>query len=125
METIIIVSVLATLGVVAILTSIVVAFIKLKNKVDVNNQKETVDGLYKTIEYVERRIDENQKYVDDKFDRLITQIYETINNNENDSRREYEAIYRVIDSRCDKLDSKIKAVSGNNMPKTDRQILND
>ena len=33
METIIIVSVLATLGVVAILTSIVVAFIKLKNKV--------------------------------------------------------------------------------------------
>lgn len=125
METIIIVSVLATLGVVAILTSIVVAFIKLKNKVDVNNQKETIDSLYNTIEYVERKIDENQKYVDDKFDRLITQIYETINNNENDSRREYEAIYRVIDSRCDKLDSKIKAVSGNNMPKTDRQILND
>jgi predicted PurR-regulated permease PerM len=125
METIIIVSVLATLGVVAILTSIVVAFIKLKNKVDVNNQKETIDSLYNTIEYVERKIDENQKYVDDKFDRLITQIYETINNNENDSRREYDAIYSVIDSRCDKLDSKIKAVSGNNMPKTDRQILND
>lgn len=72
METIIIVSVLATLGVVAILTSIVVAFIKLKNKVDVNNQKETVDGLYKTFEYLERKIVENQRQVDDKFDRLIS-----------------------------------------------------
>ena len=43
METMIIVSVLSTLGVVAILTSIVVAFIKLKNKVDVNKQKEMID----------------------------------------------------------------------------------
>lgn len=125
METIIIVSVLATLGVVAILTSIVVAFIKLKNKVDVNNQKETVDGLYKTIEYLERRIEENQRIVDDKFDKLISQIYETINNNENNCHKEFESIHRTIDSRCDKLDSKIKAVSDNNMPKTDRQILND
>lgn len=125
METIITVSVLSTLGVVAILVSIVVAFIKLKNKVDVNNQKETVDGLYKTIEYLERKVDENQKYVDDKVDRLITQIYETINNNDNNYHREYEALYKMLDSRCDKLDSKIKAVSGNNMPKTDKQILND
>lgn len=125
METIIIVSVLATLGVVAILTSIVVVFIKLKNKVDVNNQKETVDGLYKTIEYVERQIEGNQRQVDDKFDRLISQIYETINNNENNYLREFEVMHRTIDSRCDKLDSKIKAVSDNNMPKTDRQILND
>ena len=55
METIIIVSVLATLGVVAILTSIVVAFIKLRNKVDVNDQKETIDGVHQLIEYVERK----------------------------------------------------------------------
>ena len=90
-----------------------------------NNQKETVDGLYKTIEYLERRIEENQRIVDDKFDKLISQIYETINNNENNCYKEFESIHRTIDSRCDKLDSKIKAVSDNNMPKTDRQILND
>jgi predicted PurR-regulated permease PerM len=125
METIIIVSVLATLGVVAILTSIVVAFIKLRNKVDVNDQKETIDGVHQLIEYVERKIDENQREVDNKFDRLISQIYETLNNNESNCHREFESIHRTIDSRCDKLDSKIKAVSGINMPKTDRQILND
>lgn len=125
METIIIVSVLVTLGVVAILTSIVVAFIKLKNKVDVNNQRETIDGVYQSIEHVERKIVENQRYVDDKFDRLISQIYETINNNENNCHKEFEMIHRTMDSRYDRLDSKIKAVSDNNMPKTDRQILND
>lgn len=118
-------SVLSTLGVVAILVSIVVAFIKLKNKVDVNNQKETVDGLYKTIEYLERKVDENQKYVDDKFDKLITQIYETINKNDNNYHREVESLYKMLDSRCDKLNAKIKAMSDNNIPKTDTQILND
>lgn len=125
METIIIVSVLVTLGVVAILTSIVVAFIKLKNKVDVNNQRETIDGVYQSIEHVERKIVENQRHVDDKFDRLMSQIYETINNNENNCHKEFEMIHRTMDSRYDRLDSKIKAVSDNNIPKTDRQILND
>ncbi|MEN6290518.1 MAG: hypothetical protein ABFD07_00675, partial [Methanobacterium sp.] len=62
------VSVLSTLGVVAILTSIVVAFIKLKNKVDVNDQKEIISDLHRLIEQVERKIIENNRYIDDRFD---------------------------------------------------------
>ena len=125
MEIIIIVSVLSTLGVVAILTSIVVAFIKIKNKVDVNDQKEMVDDLNKSIDHIHRRIDENSRYSDDRFDRLITQIYDTINTNDSMYLREFDDLKRLLDSRCDKLDSKIKATSDILIPKTDKQILHD
>ena len=118
METIIIVSVLSTLGVVAILTSIVVAFMKLKNKVDVNNFERMVEDIH-------QRINENVRYTDDRFDKLITQIYDSINFNDNTYQNEFNEIRRLVDSRCDKLDSKIKATSDNLMPKTDKQILND
>jgi ElaB/YqjD/DUF883 family membrane-anchored ribosome-binding protein len=125
METMITVSVLSTLGVVAILASIVVAFIKLKNKVDVNDQKEIISDLHRLIEQVERRIDENNRYIDDRFDRLISQVYETMRDNDSNYHRELDELRRMVDSRCDKLDAKIKAVSDNLMPKTDKQILND
>lgn len=115
METIIIVSVLSTLGVVTILTSIVVAFIKLRNKVDVNNFERMVDDIH-------QRINENGKYTDDRFDKLITQIYETINYNDSTYRKESEDIRRIIDSRCDRLDSKIKDAT---KYVSDKQILND
>jgi len=122
METIIIVSVLSTLGVVAILTSIVVAFIKLKNKVDVNNFERMVEDIH-------QRINENSRYTDDRFDKLITQIYETVNYNDNTYRNEFDEIRRLIDSRCDKLDSKISnltRVSGELILKSEKkQILND
>jgi glucosamine 6-phosphate synthetase-like amidotransferase/phosphosugar isomerase protein len=125
METMITVSVLSTLGVVAILASIVVAFIKLKNKVDVNDQKEIISDLHRIIEQVERRIDENNRNTVERFDRLIEQVYETMRDDDNNYHKELDDLRRLIDSRCDKLDSKIKAVSDNLMPKTDKQILND
>lgn len=120
METIIIVSVLSTLGVVTILTSIVVAFIKLKNKVDVNNFERVVEGIHQII-------NENSRYTDDRFDKLITQIYETVNYNDNTYRNEFDEIRRLIDSRCDKLDSKIKSLASPEdlTPKYGKQLLKD
>lgn len=118
METIIIVSVLSTLGVVAVLTSIVVAFIKLKHKVDGNSFEITVNDIH-------RRMDDITNCTDDKIDRLITAVYETINNNYNIHTRDFEDIRRVIDSRCDKLDSKIKSLDKDLVPNSGKQILKD
>lgn len=118
METIIVVSVLSTLGAVAVLTSIVVAFIKLKHKVDGNSFEITINDAH-------RRMDDIERCTDDKIDRLITAVYETINHNHNQTDGEFQDIRRIIDSRCDKLDAKIKATSDNLMPKTDKQILHD
>jgi tetrahydromethanopterin S-methyltransferase subunit G len=118
METIIIVSVLSTLGAVAVLTSIVVAFIKLKHKVDGNSFEMTINDVH-------RRMDDIERCAEDMLSRSITNAYEMINNNQNQISLEFDEIRRLIDSRCDKLDAKIKATSGNLMPKTDKQILND
>ena len=118
METIIIVSVLSTLGVVAVLTSIVVAFIKLKHKVDGNSFEITVNDIH-------RRMDDITNCTDDKIDRLITSVYETINNNYNIHNRDFEDIRRVIDSRCDRLDSKIKLLDKDLVPNSGKQILKD
>ena len=125
MVTMIMVSVLLTLSVGAILTSIVVAFIKLKNKVDVNKQKEMIDDLHRSIENVHRRVDETHRYTDERFDKLINQVYETIRNNDITYFSEFDKLRGLLDSRCDKLDSKIKATSDNLMPKTDKQTLTD
>ncbi len=110
METVIIVSVLSTLGVVAVLTSIVVAFIKLKNKVDVKDHREEITELYQLL------------------DSKVTTIYNDIQNTERSIFQELEHINRTIDSRCDKLDSKIKTIRGVTVASsnnTDKQILND
>jgi predicted PurR-regulated permease PerM len=117
METIILISVLTTLGAVAILTSIVVAFIKLKNKVDGNS-------LNITIRDIHQRIDDLNNETGDRFDRLITHVYETINHNHNETSNEFEDVKRIIDSRCDKLDAKIK-VKSEYTPKIEKQILKD
>jgi predicted PurR-regulated permease PerM len=116
METIILISVLSTLGAVAILTSIVVAFIKLKSKVDGNS-------LNITIRDIHQRIDDLNNETGDRFDRLITTVYDTINHNHSQTSNEFDDIRRTIDSRCDKLDAKIKGKSEYNP--TDKQILND
>lgn len=119
METIIVVSVLSTLGAVAVLIGIVVAFIKLKHKVDGNTFQITINDVHRRMEDIER-------CTDDKIDRLITAVYETMNHNNNQIDIEIENVRRIIDSRCDKLDSKIKVMSDVNlMPITDKQILND
>lgn len=85
METIIIVSVLSTLGVVGLILSILVAFRKLKNKVDVNEFNEFQNFFRAEIDSVHKRVEETQKNLAD----------------------EDEDIRRSVDSRCDKLHSLI------------------
>jgi hypothetical protein len=85
METIIIVSVLSTLGVVGLILSILAAFRKLKIKVDVNEFNELQNFISTSMDSVYQRIDEVQKLLAD----------------------EDEDIRRAVDSRCDKLHSLI------------------
>jgi len=97
METIILIliSVASTLGVVAIVTAIVVAFFKLKNKVDYTD----LDSLTNEM---------NQRFDD---------LYRTTNDTDLETRR-------VIDSRCDKLDTKIQNLN-KTIIKGGKQLLTD
>jgi hypothetical protein len=125
METMIVVSVLTTLGVVSVLISIVVAFIKLRGKVGVEEIRKNNEETHRLLEYIERRIDDNVRYNDDKFDRLISQIYETISTNDTNYTNEFNNLNRLLDSRCDKLYEKIKLLDKIESTKTEKQILND
>lgn len=104
METVILVSVLSTIGVVAVLLSVAVSFIKLKSKVDVNEMEKKINNIYLYIEELKR---ENEKQIESiyhkqEFDNNNTHsIIETTRDN----------LYRFIDSRCDKLESKIKSLN--------------
>ncbi len=72
METTIIVSVLSTLGVVALVTAIVVAFVKLTNKVDVNNFDREVENIYNEV---------NKKFevLNRDLENHVTAIYSSTN----------------------------------------------
>lgn len=106
MITIIIVSVLSTLGVVAVVGSVVIAFKRLSKKVDVINLELITNDVYKDMEI-------NKKELMDEISdihRLIEQHSEEIWRKIDDNQME---IQRTIDSRCDKLDAKIT----NSVPK--------
>ena len=97
METIILISVLSTLGVVALVTAIVVMFTKLNKKVGNEMFNNEMTGLINLI-------DENQR-LNNKRDE----------ENDNDLSRNIDEIYRAItklesnlDSRADKLHDLIK-----------------
>jgi septation ring formation regulator EzrA len=119
METVILVSVLSTLGVVAVLTSVVVAFIKLKGKVDVNNFREEMKSFHDYLDHIER---ERRHSLDEVHLRITKEEDEYWRRSENELReiqskfdtvwRDMQSqttnLYSHIDSRCDKLDSKIK-----------------
>ena len=94
METIILVTVLATLGVVALVTAIVVAFNKLKKKVDVNNFDKEISNVYNVM-------DKNYEQLNKDLEFHVTAIYQQLNSEIDDTKR-------LVDSRCDKLDTKIK-----------------
>ena len=96
METIIIVSVLATLGVVALVSTIVVTLIKLSKKVDVTENNQQHDEIYREV--AQR---------DEQIRRLIIEVNNNIASQLDNVYREIEDTKKFIDSRCDKLDSKI------------------
>ena len=94
METIILVTVLATLGVVALVTAIVVAFFKLTKKVDVNSFDRETENIY-------NEIDKKFETLNNDLEFHVTAIYQQLNSEIDDTKR-------LVDSRCDKLDTKIK-----------------
>ena len=96
METIIIVSVLATLGVVALVSTIVVTLIKLSKKVDVTENNQQHGEIYREV---------SQR--DEEIRRLIIEVNNNIASQLDNVYREIEDTKKFIDSRCDKLDSKI------------------
>jgi site-specific DNA-adenine methylase len=108
METII-VSVLSTLGAVALVTAIVVAFIKLTNKVDVNNFDREIENIYNEV--------------NNKVEELNRDMYNHVNKIYSSTNEEHDDIRRFIDSRCDKLDTKIKDLTITNT--SSKQLLND
>tara|TARA_B100000963_G_C22394075_1_gene565826 strand:+ start:369 stop:770 length:402 start_codon:yes stop_codon:yes gene_type:complete len=103
METIILVTVLSTLGVVAMLTAIVVMAFKLRNKVDVNSFEEEVKTIYNESDIrfskLESRLDDEIQHIHRELNSNVEEAHRRINN-------ESEEIRRLIDSRLDKLDSK-------------------
>jgi len=109
METII-VSVLSTLGAVALVSTIVVAFIKLTKKVDVTIFDREIENIYNEVN---KRFDNLNR----DLEHNVTEIYQQIN-------EENEEIKRFIDSRCDKLDTKIKDLN-NNKVSNSKQLLTD
>ena len=130
MEMIILITVLATLGVVAVVTATVVAFVKLKKKVDVNDFDRENENIY-------NEFDKRFENLISDLERHVTEIYQQMNQEDDETRR-------FIDSRCDKLDTKIKDLddkfvrtinynkkeietlknSNNNMPAS-KQLLTD
>ena len=101
METIILVTVLSTLGVVALVTAIVVAFMRLKKKVDVNNFEREINSIHQQKSDIE-------KDVYNRIEELSSDIYRSLDSRSDSLEKNIDEVVRFIDSRCDKLDNKIK-----------------
>lgn len=119
MEKIILITVLATLGIVALVTAIVVMFNKLRNKVDVNNFEEKNkdfylemvkrnDSLEKELSDTHQRISYESDELNRRVDKSTQEIFRALDELERNTQHNLDEIRRFIDSRCDKLDSKIK-----------------
>ena len=81
MELVILISVLATLGVVAVVVAIVVAFNKLNSKVDGHDLDRVYVSLHEISQDIDRRVGELEQVIG----------------------QDVNEVYRTIDSRCDKL----------------------
>ena len=115
MELTIIVSVLATLGVVAMVMAIAVMFNRLKGKVDVNDFRELTNTIFNEIETNLREQNENNEKLNRDFNDTLREVHQILDKADeeikNDVYRELTDIRRFIDSRCDKLDNKIQALT--------------
>jgi biopolymer transport protein ExbB/TolQ len=124
MEMIIMVSVLSTLGVVALFTSIVVMFRRLKSKVDVIQNEKEIDNIYNQMNenfgYTEKMIESSIRDVNDN----LKDVHRSLIEDDENVRRELESLVKVfhkddkeivslVDSRCDKLDRKIMDINEN------------
>ena len=97
METIILISVLSTLGVVALVTAIVVMFTKLNKKVGNEMFNNEMTGLINLIDENQRLNNKRDEENDNELSRNIDEIYRAITKLESN-----------LDSRADKLHDLIK-----------------
>ena len=115
MELTIIVSVLATLGVVAMVMAIVVMFNRLEGKVDVNDYRELTNTIFNEIETNLREQNDNNVKLNRDFNDTLREVHQILDKADeeikNDVYRELTDIRRFIDSRCDKLDNKIQTLT--------------
>lgn len=115
MELTIIVSVLATLGVVAMVMAIAVMFNRLEGKVDVNDFRELTNTIFNEIETNLREQNDNNVKLNRDFNDTLREVHQILDKADeeikNDVYRELTDIRRFIDSRCDKLDNKIQALT--------------
>ena len=115
MELTIIVSVLATLGVVAMVMAIAVMFNRLKGKVDVNDYRELTNTIFNEIETNLREQNDNNEKLNRDFNDTLIEVHQILDKADeeikNNVYRELTDIRRFIDSRCDKLDSKIQTLT--------------
>tara|TARA_R110001592_G_scaffold171394_4_gene409682 strand:+ start:845 stop:1228 length:384 start_codon:yes stop_codon:yes gene_type:complete len=115
MEMIVIVSVLSTLGVVAMLTAIVVAFNKLKGKVDVKAFDTAIISAFNEIDEVKKENGRSNDIIIRDLNDNLRDVHQILNTDNTELRdgiyKELIDIRRFIDSRCDKLDNKIQTLT--------------
>ena len=115
MEMIVIVSVLSTLGVVAMLTAIVVAFNKLKGKVDVKAFDTAIISAFNEIDEVKKENGRSNDVIVRDLNDNLRDVHQILNTDNTELRdgiyKELIDIRRFIDSRCDKLDNKIQTLT--------------
>jgi hypothetical protein len=137
MEIVILVSVLCTLGVVGIVTAILVAFNKLNKKVDDNNNytNRDINGVYGFIKIekgelmeeigsnnrnIHSVISEKDRELEERFNNLFRD-YEMYRS---DVDKRFDECFSFVDSRCDKLDSKMEGKLCKCLPNV-KQLLTD
>jgi hypothetical protein len=119
MGIVILLSVLSTLGVVAVVTSVVVMFLKLKGKVGKDTFFTEVKSFHDYIDHIERERINSISELNNHVERLYKELSTNLNDYGDESHRrlmetervlqnELSLLQRNLDSRCDKLDSKIK-----------------
>lgn len=119
METVILISVLSTLGVVAVVTSVVVMFSKIKDKVGKNTFFTEVKSFHDYIDHIERERKHSLGEINNRIDNLHKDLSIKLNNYSDEVDRRFTDLERLtkfdisnlsshLDSRCDKLDAKIK-----------------
>jgi hypothetical protein len=119
MGIVILLSVLSTLGVVAVVTSVVVMFLKLKGKVGKDTFFTEVKSFHDYIDHIERKRINSISELNNHVERLYKELSTNLNAYGDESHRrlmetervlqnELSLLQRNLDSRCDKLDSKIK-----------------
>ena len=92
METIILVTVLSTLGVVSLVTAIVVAFNKLNKKVDVNGFEKEIDNVYKQQSDIEGNISHEFDSRSESLNNELSNIHRHIDECMNDVNRRIDEL---------------------------------